>query len=261
MDVQMRRSVGDNLAQYVGRLVVALMMGACPVDASAQPVAAGPSVQATLLSDVQTLLDNDIPVGVTLGQGDTFDVSIPPTAGRLGDVATRTRASLMNAFGQRWGRWFTVVDSPRVINVTSARSAVCGAALERNVKGHVFLAAPFEILNSVMSDLDPSLKRLPPPGIVSGGGDLSDSVRGGDVLTLPISVATPEGPLQVTLNELVGARSMLGWFASERCDPAGRCGCYIGLVTPTAVLHASYDAVAGASRRQDPALLERRPPR
>jgi hypothetical protein len=241
-------SVRHNLAQYVGRLAVALIMGSYPVYTSAQPVGAGSPVQATLLSDVQALLDNDIPVGVTLGQGDTFDMSIPFKAGRLGDAVTPTRASLMNAFSQRWGRVFAVLDSPRVVNATSAHSAVCGPALERNVKSQVFFAAPFEILASVMSDLDPSLKRLPPPGIVSGGGDLSDSMRGGDVLTLPVSVDTPEGPLRLTLNELVGARSMLGWFASERCDAAGRCGCYLGLVTPTAVLHASYDAVAGASR-------------
>jgi hypothetical protein len=119
MHVQTRRSVDHNLARYVGPLAVALTIGSCPGDASAQPVSTGASVQATLLSDVQALLDNDIPVGVTLGQGRHVRHEHSIYGGQFRERGDSDSTLAHERVRSAQARLFAVVDSPRVVNATS----------------------------------------------------------------------------------------------------------------------------------------------
>jgi hypothetical protein len=177
-------------------------------------------------------------VSTVLGEGDSFDMSVND---RTAEVR-QDRADLVIAFTRRWGRLFQMSTIGPVVKATSMRPRVCGTAIARRVPHHAFYDAPFRILFYLASD-DPALRGLP-PGLVGGGGPPASS-GSIDPLTQPVSLVTSDGTLEASLNELVAAVPTLGWYASEQCDQAGRCGCYVGLMTPTTVLQPGYDASAG----------------
>jgi hypothetical protein len=190
--------------------------------------------------DVQELLAQDVHVSTVLGEGDSFDMSVNDRTGE----ARQDRADLVIAFTRRWGRLFQMSTSGTIVRATSIRSRVCGTAIARSVPHHAFHDAPFKILFDLASDIDPALRRLPPPGLVGGGGPQAPPWYI-DPLTQPVSLVTSDGTLEASLNELVGAVPTLGWYAAEQCDQTGRCGCYVGLMTPTTVLQPGYDASTG----------------
>jgi hypothetical protein len=190
--------------------------------------------------DVQELLAQDVHVSTVLGEGDSFDMSVNDRTGQAG----QDRADLVMVFTQRWARLFQMSTSGPVVKATSIRSRVCVTAIARRVPHHAFHDAPFKILFYLASDIDPALRGLPPPGLVSGGGTPA-SPEYIDPLTQPVNIVTSDGTLEASLDELVWAVPTLGWYASEQCDQTGRCGCHVGLMTPTTVLHPGYDASAG----------------
>ncbi len=195
--------------------------------------------QTTLLQDVQSVLAQDVPVGIVLGDGDGFDMTLS-TAGA--PASTSGPARLIQGFSARWGKLFEITNTKRGLDAVSRRSGACRVALSRVVPEHAFVGSPHEILSTLMTDLSPELRRLPPPGIVSGGGNDETLEKGSAVLSQTLTVVTGAGPLRDALDRAVNAGSQLGWYALEHCDANGRCSCRIGLVTPTTVVHTTYDA-------------------
>jgi hypothetical protein len=198
---------------------------------------------AALLRDVQTLVAKGIPLGIVLGQGDTLDMEVlEKTTQTSRSLPSPTRELLLAGFGQQWGELFRITDASQSVNAVSVRSAVCSASLERDVKGASLQGTPVELLFSIVLEIDPTLQQLPPPGIVSGGGEPGALDPDAQALRTPLSVVIPKGSLKGALNQLVSTAHNIGWFAGERCDAMNRCGCYLGLITPTSVLYTSYDA-------------------
>jgi hypothetical protein len=231
----MSRSSGNK-----SRWLLLCLTLACVISVVDAQTPGASNAHRALRLDVQELLAQDVHVSTILGEGDSFDMLVNDRTGQV----KQDRAALVGAFTQRWGRLFQMSTSGAILKATSVRSRVCGTAIARNVLHHAFQDAPFTILFNLASDIDPTLRELPPPGLVGGGGPKA-SPGYIDPLTQPVSIVTGGDTLEASLNGLVAAAPTLGWYASEQCDQTGRCGCYVGLITPTAVLQPGYDANAG----------------
>jgi hypothetical protein len=198
-----------------------------------------------LLPEMQTLIQARIPVGVVLGEAESFETVVPlRTEGVQPDVPDR--AALLSRLGKRWGDVFTVSDTGTTVTVSSPRAHHCRAGLTRLIKADTFDGTPLEVLFALSASFDADLKRLPPPGLVSGGGRPDSSPS--DALTRSVHLVVEEGTLQSALNGLAAAAGA-GWFAADRCDGiTGRCQCQLGLLTSTSVVHSGYDAAVGLDR-------------
>jgi hypothetical protein len=143
---------------------------------------------------------------------------------------------------------FTITRSTNLVTVTSPRAPRCQAGLARAVPARTFSGTPFEILFGIATTFDESLRTLPTPGMVQGGGaGLTNASR--ESLRRPVTIGVEAGTLQQALDRLIASVPGLGWLASERCDASGACGCYLSLMTESSVVSTSYDAAAGLQMR------------
>jgi hypothetical protein len=198
-----------------------------------------------VLGEIQGVLREGVPVGLVLGLSDRIDVppssasSLPPP-----DIADPREPVALQMFRAHWGSAYSITQANDVVTVTSPRINLCQVGLARTVLPHTYSGAPFEILFQIASTFDESLRKLPPPGMVHGGGAaMTEDAR--ESLTRQITITLDAGSLQQSLSRLVSSAPGLGWLAWEKCDASGKCGCYISLVTATSVLWTSYDASTG----------------
>lgn len=245
MDVRMCR-LADNKPFW---LAVCIVAAAAAVRAQSGGMQAPGAVQKQawppgVLSEVQVLLREGVPIALVLGLNDR--VEAPPPSGPAAPqnhVAVPGESAALGEFRLRWAAAYTITQTNDVLTVASQRTPLCRAGLARTVLPQAYSGTPLEILFGIASAFDESLRKLPPPGMVHGGGaGMTEEAR--DTIARPISISVEGGSLQHALNLFVTSAPGLGWLAWERCD-AGKCGCYLSLVTGTSVLWTSYDASAG----------------
>jgi hypothetical protein len=195
-----------------------------------------PAAPVTLRSDVQTMLRADIHVSVVLGPGETFDTTVegPPEG---------TQDSI-EAFGLRWGKVLEVSTEGRRASMRSTAAPLCDSGLLRRIAINAD-GTPPELLFAIAkaAGADPSLAALPPPGLVSGGGDPPASP---ELTAKRITLTGKAVPIARALDLVTESTSGLGWWAAESCS-AGTCACRIGLITPDSVVTTSYDIARKAS--------------
>jgi hypothetical protein len=197
-----------------------------------------------VLYELQGVLREGIAVGVVLGVSDSADAPPPGTPTATSNLAFG-QTSALEALKQRWATVYRIDHAGHVVTVTSPRAQLCTAGLSRLIPAQSFSGSLLEILFGVASTFDESLRQLPPPGIVRGGGTNGMSAEASDSITRPIILTFQGGNLQDALNRLVTTAPNLGWVAREACDELGTCRCYLSLLTETSVLQTSYDASAG----------------
>jgi hypothetical protein len=199
----------------------------------------------TLVSSLQSLLRVGVPVGVQLGMADRLEETAAGPAKILDEVPTK--ASEVANFSATWQPRFGMRETrDQGLVVVSPKSVRCTQALARPMKSTALRGTPVEVLFGIAVVLDPSLERLPPPGIVSGGGD-GGGTSTMEALTQRIELSTQEGEsLLDALNRVAASARGIGWIAQDRCDSGtGQCSCPLSLLTTTAVAYTSYDAAAG----------------
>lgn len=196
-----------------------------------------------VLTEVQRVIREGVPVGLVLGLSDRPEAP-PPSGSSPPDVAEPVGPAALDTFRQRWAASYTITQTNDVVMVTSPRMRLCRAGLARAIPPQTFSGAPLEILFGIASTFDDSLRKLPPPGIVHGGG-AARTEEANDSITRAITLRLEAGSLEQALNRLVTSAPGLGWLAWERCGVTGECGCYLSLVTETSVLWTSYNASAG----------------
>lgn len=196
-----------------------------------------PAAPVTLRSDVQTMLRADIHVSVVLGPDETFETTVEgPREGSQDSI---------EAFGLRWGKVLEVSTEGRRVSMRSTTAPLCDAGLLRRIAINAD-GTPPELLFAIAkaAGADPNLAALPPPGLVSGGGDPPASQP---YLTAKrITLTGKAVPIARALDLSTESTSGLGWWAAESCS-AGTCACRIGLITPDSVVTTSYDIARKAS--------------
>ena len=247
MDARMCRLLGRRrMAKALGALT-ALSVFALGVGGGRANPAVEEGGHVRLLPEMQALIQAGIPIGVVLGEAESFETIVPRRSEGVQGAAA-DRAARLSTLGKRWGDVFTVADTGKSITVISPRAYHCRAGLARPVKADTYDGTPLEVLFALSASFDANLKRLPPPGLVSGGGGRHPSTS--ESLTQSVHLVVEEGTLKSALNELAVAAGA-GWFAADRCDGvSGRCQCQLGLLTSTSVVQSGYHAAAGLDRGQ-----------
>jgi hypothetical protein len=244
MVASMSKSVGSRTLWFAGSIVAAgvtltAQSGSAPAGAVRQK-----AFPVGVLAELQGVLREGVPVALVLGPTDKMDGPPPSASSSLPPAAGAGGPPVLEAFRRRWSQAFTITQSNNVVTVTSPRNRLCKAGLPRTVPAQTFSGAPYQILFAIASTFDESLRTLPSPSMVHGGGTgMTDESR--ESLRRPITIRVEQGTLQQALDRLITSVHGLGWLASERCDANGTCGCYLSLMTESSVVWTSYDAAAG----------------
>lgn len=199
---------------------------------------------AVLARDSRVLLRRGLGVGLVLT--DVAELHAAPTTKSppVSSEAEADVAVLIEGMRRRWSPQFEVTEAGDGVNVVAAGATRCREAMAIALQAGSYRGTPIEVLYQLAARLDPSLRGLPPPGIVGAGppGVRDELMK--DVLMQPLALEHGAGSLQEVLNQLAKAAPTLGWFAAERCAN-GRCRCELGLLTPNAAAFPGYDASVG----------------
>jgi hypothetical protein len=251
MDVPMCRSVDSRRFGLAACVVAAGIAASAQSGGTQSPgVVRKQALRPGVLSELQAVVREGVPVGLVLAPSDRVDA--PPPGGFAQvpyEFSEPGKPAALETFKQRWATAYTIAQSNGVFTVTSPRARLCNAGLARPIEPQAFSGAPFEILFEIARTFDESLRQAPPPGIVHGGGTRGMTEESLDSVTRPIILRLEGGSLQRTLSGLVTSAPRLGWVARETCDDTGKCRCYLALLTETSVLQTSYDAAAGLQVR------------
>jgi hypothetical protein len=202
--------------------------------AAAAARAQSPRPDGTLQAELKSLVRDGVRFGAVLGPQATFHSLTPEPEATLDTPDSGER---LRRLAVRWRGLLHVTEGAAAR--ISSTADVCRAGLAQRFDADAIGGNAIEVMFAIAKAIDPALARLPPPGLLAGGG----ANPGASTTLLDRRAWLAGGTLTVeaVLDQFVTRVDGLAWWVAEHCPAPDRCSCQMGMITAESVVFSSYD--------------------